>query len=744
MIQLRATLTFAVLCSALLLTFAAQAQSDEPIEIISGISEMDLKSQVVSNANGVELKWYGAVLSADHAWVNTTNGDSVAEGKVRIQRDNQVFVGERIQYNFKTKQMVAEQFRTGRAPVFAAGRGLHGDTTNQTYSATNAFVTSDDFSQPILRLRAHHIKIIPGKRIEATHAVLYVGDVPVFYFPYYSRNLGERANNFNFIPGYRTSYGEFLLTSYTWFLNPELDGKLHLDYRSARGLGYGPDANFHLGRWGEGSFKYYYTYDNDPASGTNGLDAPVESSRQRVYFSYQANPATNLNVKSLVRYQSDIGVVKNFFEGEYRQDPQPDTFVEVNKFWQNFSLDVLVHPRVNDFYETVERLPDVRLSGFRQQLWSTPVYYQSESSVGYYERLFAETNGAPIPSPNFAATRADTYHQLLLPETFFGWLNFTPRAGARFTYYSETTGPGATNFSASEEGRAVFNTGAEVSFKASRLWPELESKAFGLDGLRHIIEPSVNYVFVPRPNVQPNELPQFDYVLSSFGLLPIEFPEFNAIDSVDSAETFRLGLRNKLQTKRGGKVVDYLDWEVFTDWRLRPHTNQETFSDLYSDLVWRPWSWLTVQSQTRFGINEDALNMSLVNLTFQPNNTWSWTVGHFYLRNDFNSSDPTALGPGNDLITSSMFWRVNENWGFRATHHYDVQGHRLQEQYYTIYRDLRFWTVALTAGVRDSEGGPRDVTVAFTFSLKAFPQFPLGHDTVRPYSLLGGGRSAEY
>ena len=30
-----------------------------------------------------------------------------------------------------------------------------------------------------------------------------------------------------------------------------------------------------------------------------------------------------------------------------------------------------------------------------------------------------------------AAANGITYHQVLLPETFFGWLNVTPRAGGR-------------------------------------------------------------------------------------------------------------------------------------------------------------------------------------------------------------------------------------------------------------------------------------------------------------------------
>ncbi len=42
------------------------------------------------------------------------------------------------------------------------------------------------------------------------------------------------------------------------------------------------------------------------------------------------------------------------------------------------------------------------------------------------------------------------------------------------------------------------------------------------------------------------------------------------------------------------------------------------------------------------------------------------------------------------------------------------------------------WTVALRDNV-----GTMDYTVAFTFSLKAFPRYRLGSDVARPYSLLG-------
>jgi hypothetical protein len=79
--------------------------------------------------------------------------------------------------------------------------------------------------------------------------------VPIFYFPVYSRDLESKGNNFAFVPGYRSLFGPFLLGSYTWFLNEELDGEFHVDYRQRRGVGVGPDLHYHLGPWGSGTLK---------------------------------------------------------------------------------------------------------------------------------------------------------------------------------------------------------------------------------------------------------------------------------------------------------------------------------------------------------------------------------------------------------------------------------------------------------------------------------------------------------
>jgi hypothetical protein len=57
-----------------------------------------------------------------------------------------------------------------------------------------------------------------------------------------------------------------------------------------------------------------------------------------------------------------------------------------------------------------------------------------------------------------------------------------------------------------------------------------------------------------------------------------------------------------------------------------------------------------------------------------------------------------------------------------------------QQQLYTIYRDFRSGTGALTFRVTEGPGQPDDYTVAFTFSLKALPRF--GSDADQPLSRL--------
>jgi lipopolysaccharide assembly outer membrane protein LptD (OstA) len=680
--------------------------------------------------NGILASNQNFVVSADAGSVNNLTGEVQAEGDVFILDHGRLWRGTNAVYNFNSGEVRAGAFKTVEMPFNLSGASLSGNLTNQVYFTTNSIFTTDDYAKPIYKIHARSITIVPGKYFEARDATLYLGSTPIFYWPYYHRELGKHPDNFEFVPGFRSTYGAFLLGAFNWYGNSNLDGTLHLDERSRRGLAAGPDLLFHLGDLGQAAFRYYYAHDQDPAA--DGLIVPhLGPNRQRMSFYYESKPSTNFSAKILANYQSDPLIIRDFFEDEYRADVEPASYGEVNQLWPNFTLDAMAQPRLVNFFETVERLPDIKFTGLPQPLGATPIFYQSESSIGYFRRDFSDTNNPVLT--NYSATRADTVHQFTLPETFFGWLNVTPRVGGRFTYYSAVEGVATPTNS---QTRGVFNTGVDFSLKAFRVYRDAESSLWDVHELRHIIEPDINYAYVPAPSRAPSQLPQFDTEMPGLRLLPMEYPDYNSIDSIDKQNFLRLTLRNILQTKRDGGVAELLNWAVYTDWNLTPGTNHP-FSDLYSDLLLRPRSWLAFNSSLRYDLPDHRWRDSINSLSITPNSTWSLALTYRYLMNN----DPeflTAPGqslPGHNLVGVSARYRLNENWGVHIAERYEAQNGSLQEQDYTLYRDLRSWTGALTFRVTQGPGQPSDFTVALTLSLKAFPRFPLGSDTDRPQDL---------
>ena len=71
------------------------------------------------------------------------------------------------------------------------------------------------------------------------------------------------------------------------------------------------------------------------------------------------------------------------------------------------------------------------------------------------------------------------------------------------------------------------------------------------------------------------------------------------------------------------------------------------------------------------------------------------------------------------------------------SHHFEMRDGTMEEQFYTLYRDLRSWTASLTFRIRDNRSAGKDYTVAVALSLKAFPRFGLGQDANNPALLIG-------
>src|SRR5262245_36929750 len=167
--------------------FVAMAQAEEAreilIESLTGQSEVviDYKNNRGWGTNGVVVRYTNAVLTAKEVAVNLDSGEAQAHGEVVLQRGSEIWRGERLLYNFRTRELQAEDFRTGKAPFFAKGASLTADITNNTYVINRALLTTDDVADPAYEVRARSIKITADRSIQARNATLYIGKVPVMF-----------------------------------------------------------------------------------------------------------------------------------------------------------------------------------------------------------------------------------------------------------------------------------------------------------------------------------------------------------------------------------------------------------------------------------------------------------------------------------------------------------------------------------------------------------------------------------
>jgi len=658
-----------------------------------------------------------AELTTDTGTFHHATEQMTATGNVVLRREGNIWKAERMEYNFNTHQIKSAQFRTGNLELFIHGENLTGNSTNKVYTAQNATFTTDDVAKPSMVIKAKEVEIVPGEHIIFRNASLHFGKLPVMYLPYYKRSLKRHQWNMHFEPGIKSEWGSYLLSSLRLPTSDKFGGEFHFDYRSMRGLALGTDLQYDLGNGGDGRLSLYRAWDGDPL--TDSLSRPIDRERDLAQWQHRLSTTNGFTATANINLESDEYLRRDFFENRYRDNVQPSSFIELDKKWTNYELNLLLQPRVNDFYETVQRLPDLRLSGTRHRLGDTPIFYDTESSLAYLNRRYANNS-----SDDYGLMRLDSLHQFYLPKTYNGWLNITPRIGGRFTHYGATEGRGKTT--ASSE-RYVFNTGIELSTKFSKLMPDVQSELLDLDGLRHIVKPSINYVFIPRPNRTPGELDKLDNEITSPNLLPFEMPDYNAIDNIDSQNAVRLGLRNIWQTRRKGHIDDQqaraidelIEWNLYTDWRLDPNANQNTFADVFSDLRFRPRNWIELQSNHRYDLDNSMWRLMNNSVNFIPNDNWRLNLGHYY----YLAHPSTAKADRTSVLYSGAAYRFNENWSAATRQYYDAVKGQLSQHSYTLHRDLRSWTFYVDLRFVTDTGRRNDeVQLSLNYSLKAFPR----------------------
>jgi LPS-assembly protein len=311
-----------------LLPFQGPAAGPIPVEISSEATRFE--GGVAIAEKDVVVRYGDATIYCDYAEYNPDTHDIVLRGNVRFFRERYAFMADRAIYNLQTRQLKMSNFGGPKQPFQVIGDTLLSLKENE-YTILNGFITTSDTSKPDYQLRARTIRIYQNDRIILSNVTLFVGRIPVFWFPYVYQSLNEQFS-YNLAPGYNSTWGAYLLTTLTFPIATNVSGVVHLDLRSSRGPALGLDVNYHFreDRETTGRLQLYGLEDASPNINETALGrAPIGAGRYRI--AYQSRTYITSDISAIADFNklSDQYFLQDFYPNVFSIDPQPDTFFQL-------------------------------------------------------------------------------------------------------------------------------------------------------------------------------------------------------------------------------------------------------------------------------------------------------------------------------------------------------------------------------------------------------------------------------
>ena len=733
-----------LLASVTLIHGAVKTQENAPIEITSS-GETTYENGLATARDNVVIHIGNTDIYSDYAQYNPTTHDVELRGHVRIYRDASLYLAESGIYNTETKKLRATTGRTESEPYFLTGAHVTSISDN-AYLIQDGTFTTHDSPKADFHLHAKKIRVYEGDRVIFMNVTAYVGNVPIFWWPYLYQSL-DQAFSFTISPAYYSTWGPSLLTQVTFPITDNIQGRIRLDYFGRRGPAIGFDSVINYGKdeSSTAKLKTFFIQDQNPdINETNIPRQNISESRYRVSLENRTNFTDDIYGIANLTKLSDQFVMQDFFQGEFRIDPVPDNVIAVAKTDPFYTITAIERFQANDFFTTTERQPEVVLDIKRHGLFGGPIFYEGETGFANLRLQFPEGSGFE----NYGTDRLDTFHQLSLPNTYFGWLSIVPRVGYRGTYYSKTWDLGSTTFIPpsnplvpdfilppptltnpvkfdGDTFRSVFDTGVEASFKISRTWENVQSRSFGLDGLMHVIQPFTNFSYVKEDGPNPTSILALDRFQPSTQLQTIDFPQFTTIDTIDDWTIWRIGIRNKLETRRDDRTMTWFELDTYVDRNFVNPFDRTQYSNLFNNIRFTPVPWVSLSVNSQVPAFDKGFTEVDTVASVQPLANLQLNVAHRYLNGN-------PFFQNSSLFVVGGYYRLNDNWGFGVQEQYEATTGLLEEQRYSVYRDLTSWVASFGGVIRDNSG-VKQYGLLFTITLKAFPKF--GFDlNFDPYS----------
>ncbi|MCM8823661.1 MAG: hypothetical protein NC822_03190 [Candidatus Omnitrophica bacterium] len=679
-------------CVLIFLVFSFNIYAQEKITpvIVDGdeVSYLKEEGKVIAKGN-VVMRYEGITLKCDEAIYEVNYNRAEVKGNVYIESEKGIIKAKGGKYDFNNHRAELDNINLEAIPFY--GEAEVGERISQDeYRLNKGYLTTCDLKQPHYRLTAKRIFVYPNKKVVAKNMFIKIGNVPIFYIPYFSQSLKDRSFPLELSPGKSKEWGKYTLSRWRYYFNDDNRGKIHLDWYEKRGLGEGLTYKLEDKSLGEALLGYYRLedklYDLDKRNSLFEMypervflsSKYLEDDRYKGQVSYHWANHPKLSVVGEFNKFSDEYFMKDFFYREYEVEPHPYSYLLMSYAFNHSSLSLLTRKRMNRFYTEAEYLPQLEYNFYRQSIGNSNFYLFSKSTLGNLNYKFSRS------TTDYDAVRMHSENTLSYTKNI-KWLYINPYVGSYTTFYSKNV------FGEDNLWLIAPLTGIDLGTKLHRIFDtNFNILGVTIERMRHLITPRLSYSYIHPPSTQNNF-------------------HFDDIDDIGRREILTFILDNKLQVKSSTKTWDFIYFAPSWDYIVNNEGKGSYFDNIKCKLEIYPYQGLSLVGDSFYSIPLRRYKTFNADIRLKDNSSedkYYFALGHRYVRQESSQG------------TLSFDYQLTKRLRLHAYLRNEYNTGDFKEQQYLLRTDLHCWW--LDTGINiDSE---RNYTFWVIFTLKAFPE----------------------
>ncbi len=655
-----------------------------PVTIEADRLAYEEERDIFSAAGKVLITFTGGLLKADAVTLYRGRNEALAEGNVYLLSDRDVLEGERVAFNFVTKTGTVDKGRMfiARNHFYVNGQKIE-KRGEDLYRLEDATVTTCDGDTPDWRLAGKELELTVDGYGRLKEGKFFARTVPVLYVPYLLFPAKTTRQSGLLMP--RLSYSrdknglDAELPLY-WAVSESVDATLSLRYLEKRGFKEGLEVRYFPSPGTFGTFYADYLNDRKHVTetlGGIGRDWQADRNRWSYYLNHETATADGLTLRTDIRRVSDPWYFRDFSSFNYYLDHYSergderfqrvsfrgdeslgslDSTVRLTKDWSLLNLTALVRA-TDDFTvpsndATLQKYPEVVLTGFRRPLAATPLQLAFGAGYDHFYRREGQRGHLWEVGPT-----------LYLPLGIGPAVQLTPQAGFRESVWERSDS--GTDAGDRRGSREVFQLGASLSTELQRVY---DAGGAAVEKVRHGVKPELTYTFIPEAS-QDNA------------------PDFLA--RIPARHSLTYGLTNTLlarEREKDGRVTyrEMMRLKLAQTYDIRearrdaaaPQPATRPFGDVILELDLSPYRQVALSARNIYGVNSGDWKQANYDLTLSDGRGDSVAAGYRYTRDILEEVNLSLIASVTSGLDALYVLRHNKREGRTVEATYGIRYRR--------------------------------------------------------------------